>query len=228
MRGAIKRLTDAYTWGALGEADYREQLRRLQAQLEHLDTAPDERRMMTAIRVAEDLAATWERARPERRKQLIAELFDTIRVGGGRIVSVKPKAAVMPLVAVTVSDIEGKDWRSRPGLNPPVFASSILVEGVEEVLVLPEAREHSRIRHRRLLLLWPTAGETGEGRLATRRRRGGRSGGRDIHVESEAVFRIVAPLQCREPGEPLGTEGGAYAFDGLVGRRVVHVPGAGQ
>jgi len=118
VRGAIKRLTDAYTWGALGEADYREQLRELQAQLEHLDTAPDERRMMTAIRVAQDLAATWERARPERRKQLVAELFDTIRVGGGRIVSVKSKAAVMPLVAVTVSDIEGKDWRSRPGLGP--------------------------------------------------------------------------------------------------------------
>ena len=107
VRGAIKRLTDAYTWGALGEADYREQLRELQTQLEHLDSAPDERRMMTAIRVAQDLAATWERARPERRKQLVAELFDTIRVGGGRIVSVKPKAAVMPLVAVTVSDIGG-------------------------------------------------------------------------------------------------------------------------
>lgn len=50
----------------------------------------------------------------ERRKQLVAELFDTIRVGGGRIMSVKPKAAVMPLVVVTVRDIEGKDWRSRP------------------------------------------------------------------------------------------------------------------
>ena len=73
--------------------------------------------MMTAIRVAQDLAATSERARPERRKQLVAELFDTIRVGGGRIVSVKSKAAVMPLVAVTVSDIEGKDWRSRPDSN---------------------------------------------------------------------------------------------------------------
>jgi len=40
---------------------------------------------------------------------------------------VKPKAAVMLLVAVTVSDIEGKDWRSRPGLAPPVFGG-IFVE----------------------------------------------------------------------------------------------------
>ena len=120
VRGAIRRLTDAYTWGALAEADYREQLRVLQAQLEHLDIAPDEHRMTTAIRLAQDLAATWERARPERRKQLIAELFETIRVGGGRIVSVRPKTAVMPLVAVTatgIEDKEGKDWRSRPDSN---------------------------------------------------------------------------------------------------------------
>jgi len=117
VRGAIKRLTDAYTWGALIEADYREQLRALKDQLDRLDTAPDERRMMTAIRLAQDLAATWERARPERRKQLIAELFEVIRVGGGRIVAVKPRPAVMPLVAVTVAGIEGKDWRSRPDSN---------------------------------------------------------------------------------------------------------------
>ncbi len=41
VRGAIKRLTDAYTWGAMIEADYREKLRGLQDQLERLDTAPD-------------------------------------------------------------------------------------------------------------------------------------------------------------------------------------------
>lgn len=41
--------------------------------------------MTTAIRLAQDLAATWERARPEQRKQLIVEPFEMIRVGGGRI-----------------------------------------------------------------------------------------------------------------------------------------------
>ena len=73
---------------------------------------------------------------PERRKQLIAALFETVKVGGGRIVSVKPKAAVMPLVAVTKSDIGGTDWRSRPGLNPPVFDGGIAVEGLDEVVKL--------------------------------------------------------------------------------------------
>ena len=74
--------------------------------------------MMTAIKLAQDLAAAWELARPERRKQLVAQLFATVRVGGGRIVSVKPKPAVMPLVAVTVADVQTKDWRSRPGSDP--------------------------------------------------------------------------------------------------------------
>ena len=67
--------------------------------------------------LAQDLAAAWELARPERRKQLVAALFETVKVGGGRIVSVKPKAAVMPLVVVTMTGAEGKDWRSRPDSN---------------------------------------------------------------------------------------------------------------
>ena len=91
LRTAIKRSTDAYTWGALGEADYREKLRDLKEQLERVDAAPDERRMMTAIKLAQDLAAAWELARPERRKQLIAALFETVKIAGGRIVSVSPR-----------------------------------------------------------------------------------------------------------------------------------------
>ncbi len=105
------------TRGALGEADYREKLRELKEQLERVDAAPDERRMMTAIKLAQVLAAAWEVARPERRKQLITALFETLKVGDGRNVSVHPKAAVMPLVAVTLTEAGGKDWRSRPDSN---------------------------------------------------------------------------------------------------------------
>jgi hypothetical protein len=41
LRGAIRRLTDAYIFGALIEADYREKLRELKNQMERVDTAPD-------------------------------------------------------------------------------------------------------------------------------------------------------------------------------------------
>ena len=64
--------------------------------------------MMTAIKLAQDLAAAWELARPERRKQLIAALFEA----------------------------GGKDWRSRPGLNPSVFVAGIAVEGTEDLIGL--------------------------------------------------------------------------------------------
>ena len=93
--------------------------------------------MMTAIKLAQDLAA-WELARPERRNQLVAELFETVRVGGGRIVSVKPKPAVMPLVVVTMTDTGGKDWRSRPGSDPGhrTLVHGVLVGGLEGLLEL--------------------------------------------------------------------------------------------
>ncbi|HEV2011073.1 MAG TPA: hypothetical protein VGS17_08625 [Candidatus Limnocylindria bacterium] len=41
VRGTIKRVTDAYTRGALGEGGYREKLRDRKDHLERLDTAPD-------------------------------------------------------------------------------------------------------------------------------------------------------------------------------------------
>jgi hypothetical protein len=83
-----------------------------------------------------------------RSKQLLAELFETVRIDGGRIVSVRPKREVMPLVAVnalatSTASIEGTDGRihqrSRPGSNPPVFAGGIAVEGPDELLALAEA-----------------------------------------------------------------------------------------
>jgi hypothetical protein len=59
------------------------------------------------------------------------ELFETIRIGDGRIVSVKPKPAVMPLIAVTVGDAQTKDWRSRPGSDPALQTlGGVLLEGI--------------------------------------------------------------------------------------------------
>jgi hypothetical protein len=128
------------TWGALVEANYREKLGDLHAELDRLDTAPDERRIMTAIPLAQDLSATWQRPRPERRKQLIAELFELIRIGGGRIRRVRPKPAVMPLVAVTVGWIEGKDWRSRPDSNPEMCTlGGVAIEAIDEYVAILQA-----------------------------------------------------------------------------------------
>ncbi len=114
VRQAMKRLTDAYTWGGITEADYREELSTLQRSLGRLEAKPDEQRTLAAIRLAQDLAGSWRRAKPQRRKQIVELLFDRVTVKGGSIVAVRPKDEIMPLVAVTTTD---KDWRSRPDSN---------------------------------------------------------------------------------------------------------------
>lgn len=49
LRIAMKRLTDAFTWGALEEHDYyRAQLADLRSQIERVEQVPDERRIVEA------------------------------------------------------------------------------------------------------------------------------------------------------------------------------------
>ena len=52
--------------GRQAEADYREQLAALRNQLAKTERMPDERRVMEAIRVAQDFGIAWDKARPER------------------------------------------------------------------------------------------------------------------------------------------------------------------
>ena len=67
--------------------------------------------MMTAIKLAQDLAAAWELARPERREQLIAALFAA----------------------------KGKDWRSRPGSEQEYRTfRGIVIEGIEDLADIAE------------------------------------------------------------------------------------------
>ncbi len=109
LRAAIKRLSDAYTWGGIGEADYREQLAELREQLGRADRAPDERRVMEAIHVAQDVGLAWDEARPERRREMLGLLFESVSVGGKRVVAVRPREDVAPLLAVKLLQSGGPD-----------------------------------------------------------------------------------------------------------------------
>lgn len=102
MRAAMKRLTDAYRWGGVGEADYRERLASLREQPARADRAPDERRVTEAVRIAQDFGLAWENARPERRHEMLGLLFESVTIGGERLVSVKPREEVAPLFAVSL------------------------------------------------------------------------------------------------------------------------------
>ncbi len=114
VRGAIKRLTDAYTWGGADEAEYRAQLAALHEQLAKAERAPDERRIMDTIRVAQDLAVAWDRTQPERRRQMLTLLFERVTVGAKRLVAVRPREEVKPLLAIRLLQSGGPD-RIRTG-----------------------------------------------------------------------------------------------------------------
>ncbi len=89
-------------YGGLGDADYREDLRTLQAQLAFAQRVPDERRTLSAIKVAQDFATAWDQSRPERRKQLLGMMFEAVKIRDGSPVAVRPKPELAPLFAVRV------------------------------------------------------------------------------------------------------------------------------
>lgn len=101
--------------------------RRLRAQLSVVERQPDEREILEATRLAQNIPAAWATASPDQRRRIVWSVFDIIRIREGRIVSVRPNSTTAPLLALACS-IE----RSRPGLAPPVFAN-IVIEGLEEL-----------------------------------------------------------------------------------------------
>ena len=81
----------------------------LREQLAKADRAPDERRVMEAIRVAQDFGLAWEKARPERRHEMLDVLFESVTIEGKRLVSVKPRDEFAPLFAVKLLQSGGPD-----------------------------------------------------------------------------------------------------------------------
>jgi hypothetical protein len=82
LREQIKRLSDAYVYGGMPEADYREQLGSLQTALGQAEHAPDERRIMAAVKIAQDFGVAWNTATPERRRDVLALLFESVKIAG--------------------------------------------------------------------------------------------------------------------------------------------------
>ncbi len=112
IRTAIKRLTDAFTWGAIEEDDYRGQLAELRAQLAMSEHLPDEHRILEATAIAQDIPRAWGLATPEQRRRIVWSTFSLIRVGDGRVTAVRPRPETAPLFAAATAQP-----RSRPDSN---------------------------------------------------------------------------------------------------------------
>ena len=130
----MKRRTDAFVCGGLGDADHREQLHRLQEQLAASGRAPDEHRMHAATMLAQDFAALCDRARPEKRKQMIAATFEAVRIRDGRTVAVLPKSELAPVFAARLQT-GGPDRGLTRGCA--VFAG-VLIEGLEDLATIAD------------------------------------------------------------------------------------------
>jgi len=98
----MKRITEAFTWGALEEVDYRQQLETLRAQLAVAEEAPQEQRILEATRIAQDIPRAWALATPEQRKRMVWSVFNRIRISSGAIASVRPKPETAALLAAAV------------------------------------------------------------------------------------------------------------------------------
>lgn len=81
IRLAMKRITDAFTWGALEEDDYRK-LGDLRAQLSVVERQPDEQKILEATRLAHDIPAAWATGSPDQRRRIVWSVFEIIRIRG--------------------------------------------------------------------------------------------------------------------------------------------------
>ena len=115
LRVAIKRITDAFTWGAIEEDDYRAQLADLRAQLGRVEQLPEERRILEATQMAAEFASTWREASPEVQRRITWTLCSRILIDGGTFTEVDVRREVAPLFAVAASS--GSMPRSRPDSN---------------------------------------------------------------------------------------------------------------
>ena len=71
VRQALKRITDAFAWGAPQEDEYRKQLGELRAHLAVVERQPDEQRILEATRLAQDIPAAWATASADQRRRIV-------------------------------------------------------------------------------------------------------------------------------------------------------------
>ena len=88
---------------------------------------------LAAIRLAQDAASVWDVAGPARRRELVWAIFDSVKVGDGEIVSVRPKPSLAPLLALRVEKCGPDRGLTR---NGEVRIHGVIVEEIEDLLEL--------------------------------------------------------------------------------------------
>lgn len=131
----------AMRWGGIDEADYREQPADLRSQLAISERAPEERRILEAVRLAQDIPRLWAAVTAEQRRRTVWSTSETDQDLRGPSDLGDPAAG-----ARLAPGRSSSRQRSRPGSNPSVFAAGIAIEGLDDFLGLEDPLSSIRSR----------------------------------------------------------------------------------
>ena len=104
---AMANLRKQHLWDVIGDDDFKSEYQALQRQRRALEPNLSQRSTPDLGRAAEllrDLPALWEHpgVTQEQRRGLAREVFDAIRIRGGKLVAVKPRPDYAPLFAYSI------------------------------------------------------------------------------------------------------------------------------
>ena len=121
IEGQLVRLRELFVIGDITREEYVGRKRELEASL---DSGPEQPSYAEAIRVQaarllNDLGQLWARATEDERTEIAQNLFASLRVRDGQIVSAKlARDEYLPLLASS----EARVWMARPeGFEPPTY-----------------------------------------------------------------------------------------------------------
>ena len=121
IEGQLVRLRELFVIGDIAREEYVGRKRELEATLAGGPEQPSyaEAILVAAARLLNDLGKLWSKATAEERTEIAANLFASIRVRDGVIVSAKlARDEYLPLIA----SAEARVWMARPeGFEPPTY-----------------------------------------------------------------------------------------------------------
>ena len=104
---AIANLRKQHVWDVISDQEFKAEYQVLQRQrraLEPKPTAPSTPNLDRAAELLQNLPALWKHpgVTQDQRRELVREVFDEIRLRGGKLVAVKPRPEYVPLFAYSI------------------------------------------------------------------------------------------------------------------------------
>lgn len=97
LQRQLDRIKELYQWGHLTTAQYKADFNRIQNRLLEIQCSGHDNGVLKKLaKFLANVSDAWQEASQEQRNRLAGSLFEQIRVEGGRVVLVKPRAELEP------------------------------------------------------------------------------------------------------------------------------------